>query len=218
MTLLRHNHGRRFADFALAAALLAPAAAMAEPIADFYHGKTINLYVSFPPGGGYDIYARVLLPYFTPPHPGQSLDRGQEHGGRQRRAGGRLYLHHHAAGRHLARPVPRHLDARQGAGRTGRVRSGQAGVDRPHRVDRDARHGVAHLGGAIDRGGQAAADHHRGQRSLQQLLVHSDRAQRSDRHQVQDRARLPGLAPDGAGDGARRGRRHRRHELGSDPD
>src|SRR5947209_5494967 len=52
------------------AALLAPTAAMAEPIADFYHGKTINLYVSFPPGGGYDIYARVLLPYFSRHIPG----------------------------------------------------------------------------------------------------------------------------------------------------
>jgi tripartite-type tricarboxylate transporter receptor subunit TctC len=52
------------------AALLAPAAANAEPIADFYHGKTINLYVSFPPGGGYDIYARVLLPYFSRHIPG----------------------------------------------------------------------------------------------------------------------------------------------------
>ena len=45
-----------------------------------------------------------------------------------------------------------------------------------------------------------------------------DRAQRSHRHQIQDRARLPGLAPDGAGDGARRGRCHRRHELGSHSD
>jgi tripartite-type tricarboxylate transporter receptor subunit TctC len=25
--------------------------------------KTISLYVSFPPGGGYDIYARVLAPH-----------------------------------------------------------------------------------------------------------------------------------------------------------
>src|ERR1700722_7547584 len=52
------------------AALLAPAPAMAEPIADFYHGKTISLYVSFPPGGGYDIYARILVPYFTRHIPG----------------------------------------------------------------------------------------------------------------------------------------------------
>ena len=49
-------------------ALTAPA--MADPVADFYHGKTINLFVSFPPGGGYDIYARVLAPYFTQHIPG----------------------------------------------------------------------------------------------------------------------------------------------------
>jgi tripartite-type tricarboxylate transporter receptor subunit TctC len=51
-------------------ALLAPTAAMAEAVADFYRGKTINLFVSFPPGGGYDIYARVLLPYFSRHIPG----------------------------------------------------------------------------------------------------------------------------------------------------
>jgi tripartite-type tricarboxylate transporter receptor subunit TctC len=54
----------------IAAALVTPTAAMAEPIADFYRGKTINLFVSFPPGGGYDIYARVLLPYFSRHIPG----------------------------------------------------------------------------------------------------------------------------------------------------
>lgn len=60
---------RRFLIAALVA-LLAPAAAVADPVADFYHGKTINLFVSFPPGGGYDIYARVLVPYFSRHIPG----------------------------------------------------------------------------------------------------------------------------------------------------
>jgi tripartite-type tricarboxylate transporter receptor subunit TctC len=54
----------------LALALIAPATASADPVADFYHGKTINLFVSFPPGGGYDIYARVLVPYFSRHIPG----------------------------------------------------------------------------------------------------------------------------------------------------
>ena len=54
----------------LALSLLAPVSAAADTVADFYHGKTLNLYVSFPPGGGYDIYARVLLPYFTRHIPG----------------------------------------------------------------------------------------------------------------------------------------------------
>src|SRR5258708_6650409 len=56
--------------FVTAAVLLAPVPAMADPIADFYRGRTINLFVSFPPGGGYDIYARILVPYFTRHIPG----------------------------------------------------------------------------------------------------------------------------------------------------
>jgi tripartite-type tricarboxylate transporter receptor subunit TctC len=54
----------------ISTALLAPTA-NADPVADFYHNRTINLFVSFPPGGGYDIYARVLLPYFSRHIPGQ---------------------------------------------------------------------------------------------------------------------------------------------------
>jgi tripartite-type tricarboxylate transporter receptor subunit TctC len=42
----------------------------AEPIADFYKGKTISLYVAFPPGGGYDLYARVVAPHFSRHIPG----------------------------------------------------------------------------------------------------------------------------------------------------
>jgi tripartite-type tricarboxylate transporter receptor subunit TctC len=51
-------------------ALLAQAPALAEPVADFYRGKTISLYVGFPPGGGYDLYARVVAPYFARHIPG----------------------------------------------------------------------------------------------------------------------------------------------------
>ena len=63
---------RPLPHLALAAALTAIAAvpALAEPVADFYHGKTISLYVSFPPGGGYDLFGRVLLPHFTRHIPG----------------------------------------------------------------------------------------------------------------------------------------------------
>lgn len=40
---------------------------------DFYNGKTMTFIVSFPPGGGYDIYARLLarhLPKYIPGQPG----------------------------------------------------------------------------------------------------------------------------------------------------
>src|SRR5215475_3671936 len=56
-----------------AASLLSCAAgppALADAVADFYRGKTISLYVGFPPGGGYDIYARVIAPHFTRHIPG----------------------------------------------------------------------------------------------------------------------------------------------------
>jgi tripartite-type tricarboxylate transporter receptor subunit TctC len=53
-----------------AAALALPAGANAQPAADFYRGKTISLYVGFPPGGGYDLYGRVMLPYFSRHIPG----------------------------------------------------------------------------------------------------------------------------------------------------
>jgi tripartite-type tricarboxylate transporter receptor subunit TctC len=49
-------------------AALAPGAA--DPVADFYKGKTISLYVGFPPGGGYDLYARVVAPHFSRHIPG----------------------------------------------------------------------------------------------------------------------------------------------------
>jgi tripartite-type tricarboxylate transporter receptor subunit TctC len=52
------------------AALLLPSAAKAEPVADFYRGKIISLYVGFPPGGGYDLYARVFAPHFARHIPG----------------------------------------------------------------------------------------------------------------------------------------------------
>src|SRR5262245_45572611 len=55
---------------ATAAVLLAQPAARAEPVADFYRGKTISLYVGFPPGGGYDLYARVFAPHFARHIPG----------------------------------------------------------------------------------------------------------------------------------------------------
>jgi tripartite-type tricarboxylate transporter receptor subunit TctC len=60
----------RFATIGVVA-LSTLASAVAEPVADFYRDKTISLYVGFPPGGGYDIYARVLAPHLARQIPGQ---------------------------------------------------------------------------------------------------------------------------------------------------
>jgi tripartite-type tricarboxylate transporter receptor subunit TctC len=46
------------------AAVCAAAPAYADAVADFYTGKQINLIVGYGPGGGYDIYARLLARHF----------------------------------------------------------------------------------------------------------------------------------------------------------
>jgi len=52
----------------IAAALLGTSApGHADPIADFYAGKTMRMLVGYGPGGGYDLYARVVA-QFLPKH------------------------------------------------------------------------------------------------------------------------------------------------------
>jgi tripartite-type tricarboxylate transporter receptor subunit TctC len=50
-----------------AAMLVAAVPARADAVADFYRGKTLRIIVGYGPGGGYDIYAR-LLAEFLPKH------------------------------------------------------------------------------------------------------------------------------------------------------
>ena len=57
---------------ATALAAMSAAAAKAENVADFYKGRTVNIIVGFGPGGGYDLYGRVLgrhLGRHIPGHP-----------------------------------------------------------------------------------------------------------------------------------------------------
>lgn len=39
--------------------------------ATFFAGKTVSLYVGYPPGGGYDVYARAMAPFLVRNIPGQ---------------------------------------------------------------------------------------------------------------------------------------------------
>jgi tripartite-type tricarboxylate transporter receptor subunit TctC len=69
---MMHWSGRHLAAAALCAAALSAASspANAEDVASFYKGKTINLVIGFSPGGGYDLYARVLGKYMGRHIPG----------------------------------------------------------------------------------------------------------------------------------------------------
>src|SRR5215212_6252676 len=55
-----------------AAVFLLALPARAEPIEDFYRGKTLRMLISYGPGGGYDIYGRLVtefLPRYLPGKP-----------------------------------------------------------------------------------------------------------------------------------------------------
>jgi tripartite-type tricarboxylate transporter receptor subunit TctC len=55
------------AAVALAAATLSTLSIQAQPVADFYRGKTLRMIIGYGPGGGYDIYGR-LVAEFLPRH------------------------------------------------------------------------------------------------------------------------------------------------------
>src|SRR6202000_855464 len=52
---------------AAVAILLSAVPTQAQPVADFYRGKTLRMLIGYGPGGGYDIYGR-LVAEFLPRH------------------------------------------------------------------------------------------------------------------------------------------------------
>jgi tripartite-type tricarboxylate transporter receptor subunit TctC len=61
----------RTAAALLVAALCAAAPARGASVGDFYRGKTVQVIVGFSPGGGYDLYARVLARFIGAHIPGR---------------------------------------------------------------------------------------------------------------------------------------------------
>src|SRR5262245_55708206 len=55
------------------AALTASTSAPAQPVADFYRGKTIDVLISSSTGGGYDAYTRMLSRYMGRHIPGNPV-------------------------------------------------------------------------------------------------------------------------------------------------
>src|SRR5262249_5288031 len=78
LSLARSNARRRLMQIhiragavALAVSVLVALAPIPLRAADYFAGKTIDLIVGAPPGGGYDIYARVVARHFGRHIPGQ---------------------------------------------------------------------------------------------------------------------------------------------------
>ena len=70
MRFARRHILRSAAALAGLAGLLQAGTAAADPIADFYTGKTVRIVVGSAPGGGYDLYARLLSRHISRHIPG----------------------------------------------------------------------------------------------------------------------------------------------------
>ena len=131
----------------------------------------------------------------SPPHPRQSADRDQEHAGRQWHPGRVLHDHAHTAGRHLARrssSTPR-PSARSWAARATSIRSSSSGSAASSRPRPSRWSGTPRRVQSVEEA-KHKRDPDRRHGAVQQLLLHPDRAQRPDRHQIQGDPRLPRLA------------------------
>ena len=62
---------RRLFFTSLAWLSLSALAAHADDIADFYRGKTVTIFVGLPPGGSFDLYARLVGAHLGRHIPGQ---------------------------------------------------------------------------------------------------------------------------------------------------
>lgn len=54
----------------LCGTVLCAPAARSDTVVDFYRGKTVSLVVGYPPGGGYDLYTRMIARYISKYIPG----------------------------------------------------------------------------------------------------------------------------------------------------
>src|SRR5262249_27341743 len=64
----RDGFSRRQISVGLVSSFIAPTASYARDpsaAAEFYRGKTLRVLVGSPPGGGYDLYARMIAPYLA---------------------------------------------------------------------------------------------------------------------------------------------------------
>jgi tripartite-type tricarboxylate transporter receptor subunit TctC len=72
MRLRPRPHAALMSAIAIGLGILAAPSAVAEPVADFYRGKQIKIYIRAAPGGNYDVYSRLLgrhIARFLPGNP-----------------------------------------------------------------------------------------------------------------------------------------------------
>jgi tripartite-type tricarboxylate transporter receptor subunit TctC len=90
---MAHTALRSMIALAAASALMLSHAAAADPVADFYRGKQIRMIIAFGPGGGYDLYARLLAKHMSRFIPGNPTFIAQNMPGAGSMIGAQYMMH-----------------------------------------------------------------------------------------------------------------------------
>src|SRR5215204_5241592 len=91
-----------------------PLTVTADPVSDFYRGKTLNMLVGVGAGGEYDLLARTLAKHIGRHLPGHPTVVTQNMVGGERAEDGQLHGHAGAAGWHVYRRHSECADRRPG--------------------------------------------------------------------------------------------------------
>ena len=179
---------------ALPVLLLAAAPASADPVEDFYRGKTVTLAVGTSPGGDYDLRLRMVGRHIGRHIPGNPTIVVTNMPG-----GGGLVVANWLANvaphdGTVVVAVTQNLPVTQATGFDARhpLRRAQISLDRQHHRHAERDQFLVHDRHPHHPGRDAARAGGRRHRQRQRLLPLSARAQSTGRHQVQDRHRLSG--------------------------
>ena len=141
---------------------LAPSTAAADPVADFYRGKSISMIIATAPGGDYDLRARLV-----PRHIGRHIPGNPTIVPRNMPGGVGIQATNYMAnvapqGRHLAaRHHAEHVDPSGARRRRRRIRHPQVLLDRQHHRYAEHHHLVAYHRHPDDPGRHGARAGHR---------------------------------------------------------
>ena len=183
-----------------------------QPIAEFYRGKTVNVYIGVGVGGEYDIQARLVARHIGKHIPGNPTVVPQNMTGAGGLAHDQLPLQRRAEGRHQHRHDRQRLPGDAGGRHRRRAVRRRPRCSGSARSRRGRDHGgVAHHRRQEHRGRAQARDRRRRLGARRHHLHLSGDDERVPRHQVQDRHRLSGRQPDQPRHGARRGRGAQQH-------
>ncbi len=173
--------------------------------------RTVTMYIGFGPGGGYDMWARVVAAHLGKHLPGNPTVTPRKYAGRRQLSRRRLHLQYRAQGRHRDCRDRARCGARAADRRSRRaIRRHQAFLSRHPGNRNQYLHRQQYRGGEDRAGSDREGIDRRRYRARHRHILLPGGAQRHPRHEIQAGRRLSVLRRRLPRHGARRGAGHLR--------